>query len=144
MKTPLSAVLLAMLSLSCFGILSACQKKPVHANISASVQALKTGDTDAKANACAELAKGGPDSAGAVPDLIQALKDKDPLVRHLAAYALGQIGPQAASALPALKEALNDSDRQVVSDAMIALRALGDTNANLVIPNVMTAPASQP
>ena len=129
------AALTAALFTGCGG-----QQNKEKVDVPAATQGLKSQVTDEKANACIELAKAGPAAAGAVPDLIPLLKDGDPLVRHLAAYALGQIGPKASAALPALKEALNDSDRQVVSDAINALRFIGDTNANLEIPNTMNGP----
>lgn len=140
MKAPTTIVLFAALSLPLAAILTSCGEKAPQVNVSTQVTALKGTDSDAKANACAELAKGGANSASAVPALIDTLKDKDPLVRHLAAYALGQIGPKAATAIPALREAMNDQDRQVVTDAVIALRSIGDTNANIAIPNTMTGP----
>lgn len=124
-------------------LLTACKEKAPKVDIAAATQGLKSPDTDARANACIELAKAGPNSAGAINDLIPLLKDKDPLVRHLAAYALGQIGPKAAPAIPALKEAMNDSDHQVVSDVLNALRFIGDTNANLGLPNVMSSGPAQ-
>jgi HEAT repeat protein len=141
MKTPSRLAWLVALTCALLGSLTACKEKAPQVNISANVQDLKSPETDKKVNACIELAKGGPAAAAAVPDLIPLLKDKDSLVRHLAAYALGQIGPKASSAVPALKDALKDSDTQVVSDALNALRFIGDTNANIAVPNVMTAPS---
>jgi HEAT repeat protein len=117
-----------------------CAKEQVNVNVSAAVQGLKSPETDAKVNACTELAKAGPAAASATPDLIPLLKDKDPLVRRLAAYALGQIGPKASSAIPALREKLNDPDPNVASDALNALRFIGDESANIKVPNVMVAP----
>lgn len=122
------------------GLLAGCEAKAPKVNVSANTQDLKSPDTDKRVNACTELAKAGPAAASAVPDLIPLLKDKDPLVRSLAAYALGQIGPQASAAMPALKEAMNDSDPQVPRSVLNALRSIGDTNANVAVPNVMSGP----
>ncbi len=142
MKTFQSTLLSLALALSVAGALTACKKQSAaNVNVSAQIADLKSPDTDKKVNACIELAKAGPDASPAINDLIPLLKDKDPLVRHLAAYALGQIGPKASAAIPALREAMNDSDHQVESDALNALRFIGDTNANVNVPSVMTGPS---
>jgi HEAT repeat protein len=131
---------LAALSLLLLTLTVGCGQKGPQVNVGVNTQDLKSTDTDKKVNACTELAKAGPQAAGAVPDLIPLLKDKDPLVRSLSAYALGQIGPAAKAALPALREAMSDSDPQVPRSALNALRAIGETNVNFAMPNAMTGP----
>jgi HEAT repeat protein len=143
MKTSSFISVLAAVSLSVLGLLTACKEKEPQVNVAANVQDLKSTDTDKKVAACTALATAGPNAASAVPDLIPLLKDKDPLVRSLSGYALGQIGPKASAAVPALREAMNDSDRQVVMSALNALRFIGDTNANVAVPNVMSTPGAQ-
>jgi HEAT repeat protein len=142
MKT--SSFLVFLLAFNCLliGMLAGCTAKAPQVNVSANSADLKSPDKDKRVNACIELAKAGPAASGAVQDLIPLLKDPDPLLRRLAAYALGQIGPKAAPSIPALRETLNDSDSQVVSDSVNALRFIGDTNANVAVPNVMTPPGS--
>jgi HEAT repeat protein len=144
MKASSLLALLAVLSLPLSGLITGCGQKAPQVNVSANTQDLKSSDTDKKVNALTELAKAGPQAAGAVPDLIPLLKDKDPLVRSLAAYALGQIGPAAKAALPALQEAMSDSDPQVPRSVLNALRAIGDAGANVAVPNSMTGPAGNP
>src|ERR1041385_3692461 len=131
---------LVALSLPLLTLTTGCGAKGPRVNVATNTHDLKSTDTDKKVNACTELAKAGPQAAGAVPDLIPLLKDKDPLVRSLSAYALGQIGPAAKSALPALREAMSDPDPQVPRSVLNALRSIGDTNANVAMPNVVTGP----
>ncbi len=100
-------------------------------DVAAQVSQLK-GNSDAKAGALTELAAGGPNSAGAVNDIIPLLKDDDHVVRRLAAYALCQIGPAAKAALPALKELMNDPDTSTGTTALNAINAIDPANAGAV------------
>ena len=105
-------------------------------DVSAQVAALK-GDNDAKAAALAELAAGGPNSAGAVKEIIPLMKSDDPVLRRLAAYALGQIGAPAKEAVPGLTAMLQDPDGNAVTAAINALRAIDPSKAPAEnIPNV--------
>ena len=109
---------------------------PKKIDVSAQVAALK-GDNDAKAGALAELAAGGPNSAGAVKEIIPLLKSEDPVLRRLAAYALGQIGAPAKDAVPGLTAMLQDPDSNAVTAAINALRSIDPSKAPAEnIPNV--------
>src|SRR5438093_6692632 len=102
-------------------LVAGCSKQDAEAkkvNVVAMTEALKSGDKEARVNACTELAKAGSLAAPAVPALVPVLKDPDPLVRQLAAYALYQIGPKASAAVPALKELLNDQNPDVATTAL--------------------------
>src|SRR5205823_1969686 len=46
-------------------------------NVPAMIDALKGQDSDARINACVELAKAGPRAKAAIPSLIRLLKDQD-------------------------------------------------------------------
>lgn len=111
---------------------------PKKVDVTAQVAALK-GNGDAKANALAELAAGGPNAAAAAPQVIPLLKDEDPVIRRLAAYALGQMGPAAKAAVADLSALLQDNDRNVVTAAMNALRAIQPSKeGDVAIPNTMS------
>jgi len=113
--------------------LSGCSKEDAAAkkiNVAGLTEALKSGDAEARINACVELAKAGPRAASAVQALIPVLKDNDPILRRLAAYALGEIGAASAPALPTLKEMLGDPDRQVVMQVVNSLRSIDPKNAS--------------
>ena len=117
---------------------------PKKVDVSAQVSALK-GNADAKANALAELAAGGPNAASAATDVIPLLKDEDPVVRRLAAYALGQMGPAAKAALPELTARLQDNDRNVVTAVMNAIRAIDPSKVpGEAVPNTMSDQAPSP
>ena len=113
--------------------LSGCSKENAEAkkiNVVAMTEALKSQDTEARINACVELAKAGPRAAAAVQALMPLLKDNDPNVRRLAAYALGEIGAASAPALPSLKAMLSDPDRQVVMQVVNSLRSIDPKGAS--------------
>jgi len=130
--------LAAAASLLCTGCGEEGNPKPKKIDVSAQVAALK-GNADAKGNALAELAAGGPNSVAAAPQVIPLLKDEDPVIRRLAAYALGQMGPDAKAALPDLKALLQDNDRNVITAAMNALRAIQPSKeGDVAIPNTMS------
>lgn len=117
---------------------------PKKVDVAAQVAALK-GNGDAKANALAELAAGGPNASAAATDVIPLLKDEDPVVRRLAAYALGQMGPSAKAALPELSARLQDNDRNVVTAVMNAIRAIDPSKVpGEAVPNTMGDPAPSP
>lgn len=110
----------------CALLFAGCGKSedgPKAVDVSAQVAQLK-GNTDAQANALSELASGGPNSAGAVNDIIPLLKSEDTVIRRLAAYALCQIGPAAKAAVPDLKALMNDTDPSTVTTAINALNAI--------------------
>ena len=133
---------------SMFGILgvaalSGCSKEDAAAkkvDVSAMTEALKSGDTEARENACFELAKAGPRAAPAVAALIPLLKDNDAEIRRLAAYALGEIGPQAKAALPALAELANDPERRVAMQVMNSLRSIDPKNYSGLKNETSTSP----
>ena len=113
--------------------LSGCSKEDAAAkkiNVAALTETLKSEDTEARINACVELAKAGPRAASAVQALMPLLKDNDPNVRRLAAYALGEIGAASAPALPSLKAMLGDPDRQVVMQVVNSLRSIDPKGAS--------------
>lgn len=110
----------------CVLLISGCGKSedgPKAVDVAAQVAQLK-GNTDAQANALSELAAGGPNSAGAVTDIIPLLKSEDTVIRRLAAYALYQIGPAAKAAVPDLKALMNDADPSTATTAINALNAI--------------------
>lgn len=132
MKKPRHSLLLIALALMVNSLGSSCSKEETagsKVNVSAMITALKGQNKEAQVNACAELAKAGPEAAPAVSALLPLLKDQDPLVRRLAAYALGQVGPKASQAIPALKELLKDSDRDVLTATVNALRSIDPKSA---------------
>jgi HEAT repeat protein len=112
-------------------------------DVSAQIQALKTGDDNAKAEALSNLAQAGPNAAPAVQLIIDTIKDsKDPVLVRLGAYALGQIGlPAAKPAVPVLKQLMSFPNREVGTVVFNALNALDPTAipANIRPPNVQTA-----
>ncbi len=114
----LSAVLIVSVGSGCGG------KSGEKVDVQAQIPKLSSADQDARANACIELAKAGPNAAPAMKALIPVLKDPDALVRRLAAYALGEVGEKAKEAVPALKELLNDGDSSVAIQANLSIRAI--------------------
>lgn len=142
-RLPVLALAVAA-SLLCTGCGEEGNPQPKKIDVSAQVAALK-GNADAKGNALAELAAGGPNSVAAAPQVIPLLKDEDPVIRRLAAYALGQMGPDAKAALPDLKALLQDNDRNVVTAAMNALRAIQPSKeGDVAIPNTMSESPPSP
>lgn len=135
MHTPRGFISRTLLPLLVGALLIGCGSKDETAakkvDVAAQVAQLK-GNSDAKAGALTELAAGGPNSAGAVNDIIPLLKDDDHVVRRLAAYALCQIGPAAKAALPALKELMNDPDTSTGTTALNAINAIDPANAGAV------------
>jgi HEAT repeat protein len=135
MHTPRGFISGTLLPLLVGALLIGCGSKDETAakkvDVAAQVSQLK-GNSDAKAGALTELAAGGPNSAGAVNDIIPLLKDDDHVVRRLAAYALCQIGPAAKAALPALKELMNDPDTSTGTTALNAINAIDPANAGAV------------
>lgn len=135
MHTPRGFISGTLLPLLVGALLMGCGSKDETAakkvDVAAQVSQLK-GNSDAKAGALTELAAGGPNSAGAVNDIIPLLKDDDHVVRRLAAYALCQIGPAAKAALPALKELMNDPDTSTGTTALNAINAIDPANAGAV------------
>ena len=133
---------------SMFGILgvaalSGCSKEDAAAkkvDVSAMTEALKSGGSEARENACIELAKAGPGAAPAVAALIPLLKDNDAEIRRLAAYALGEIGPQAKAALPALAELANDPERRVAMQVVNSLRSIDPKNYSGLKNETATSP----
>src|SRR5207248_10360847 len=116
MKKFFMVSLVSMFSILGVVALSSCSKEDAAAkkvDVSARIEALKSGDSEARENACIELAKAGPRAAPAVAALIPLLKDNDVEIGRLAAYALGEFGSQAKAALQALAELDNDTDRLV-------------------------------
>ena len=131
-RTTLAGLVLGMVVVGC----GDGEPAPKKVDVSAQVAALK-GDNDAKAAALAELAAGGPNSAGAVKEIIPLLKSEDPVLRRLAAYALGEIGAPAKDAVPGLTAMLQDPDGNAVTAAINALRAIDPSKAPAEnIPNV--------
>lgn len=135
MHTPRGFISGTLLPVLVGALLMGCGSKDETAakkvDVAAQVSQLK-GNSDAKATALTELAAGGPNSAGAVNDIIPLLKDDDHVVRRLAAYALCQIGPAAKAALPALKELMNDPDTSTGTTALNAINAIDPANAGAV------------
>jgi HEAT repeat protein len=135
MHTPRGFISRTLLPVLVGALLIGCGSKDETAakkvDVAAQVSQLK-GNSDAKAGALTELAAGGPNSAGAVNDIIPLLKDDDHVVRRLAAYALCQIGPAAKAALPALKELMNDPDTSTGTTALNAINAIDPANAGAV------------
>lgn len=111
-------------------------------DVPAQIQALKSGDDNAKAEALSNLAEAGPNAAPAVQAIIDVIKDsKDPVIVRLGAYALGQIGlPAAKPAVPVLKQLMSFPNREVGTVVFNALSALDPSAipANLRPPNVQT------
>jgi HEAT repeat protein len=111
-------------------LLSGCSKGGGEvANLATLRQQLKAPETEAKQNACTDLAQLGSGAKGALPDLLPLLHDPDPLTRRLAAYAVGQIGRDAKSALPELKKLLADPDLAVTTTAVNAINNIDPKEA---------------
>ena len=143
MKKFFMVSLVSMFSILGVVALSSCSKEDAAANnvdVSPMSEALKSGDSEARENACIELAKAGPRAAPAVAALIPLLKDNDAEIRRLAAYALGEIGPQAKAALPALAELANDPERRVVMQVVNSLRSIDPKNYSGLKNETSTAP----
>lgn len=71
-----------------------------------------------------QLARMGPDAAGAVPAIASMLGSDQVLSRFLAVEALRAIGPAAASAVPALQQTLQDEDpvmREIAAEALTSI-----------------------
>lgn len=127
MFTPLfrsGACLLTALALLTTG----CGEATPKVDLTAQLAGL-SGDTEAKANALAEISKLGPEAASAVPKIIPLLKDEDPIVRRTAAYTLGLIGPAAKAAVPDLKAMLQTDDRDQLTAVANALRSIDPASA---------------
>jgi len=143
MKRIFMVSLASMFSVLGVAALSGCSKEDAAAkkvDVSAMTEALKSGNSEARENACIELAKAGPRAAPAVGALIPLLKDNDAEIRRLAAYALGEIGPQAKAALPALGELSNDPDRRVVMQVVNSLRSIDPKNYSGLKNETATSP----
>jgi HEAT repeat protein len=91
------------------------------------VEALRTGNPDARRNAAKALAEMGEGARAAVMPLAAALGDPETTVRWSAAAALGRIGPEAEPAVPALVRALDDPSPGVRQASLWALRRIGKT-----------------
>lgn len=122
MNSRLFRVLVALFCTS-FLLASGCGEKAEKVDLAAQVTKL-TGDTEAKIDGLAEIAKLGAGAAGAVDKIIPLLKDEDAVVRRTAAYALGAIGPAAKAAVPQLKALLQTTDRDQLTSTANALRAI--------------------
>lgn len=96
-------------------------EKKEKVDLNAQVSGL-AGDTEAKVNALAEIAKLGPGGKSALDKIIPLLKHEDSTVRRTAAYALGAIGPDAKAAIPELKALLNTQDRDQMTAAANAIQ----------------------
>ena len=129
-KLPYVIVSLAV-GLALTGVLAGCSGGG-KANVQAQIQALKTGDDNARQDALAALAAVGPKAAPAVPVILETIKaTKDPVVRRLCAYALGEIGaPAATPAIPVLKEMVKGFDRDLSTTAYNALWAIDPKSAD--------------
>ena len=138
MKSPRQVVCASLLSVFVGVLMAGCGEHHEKVNIEAQRQALKAPGSEARAQACIELAKAGPSAAPAVKELIAVTSDPDPTTRKLAAYALGQIGSAAKEAVPRLKEMMDkDQDRDVYSATVNALRAIDPAAAGgATVPNV--------
>ncbi len=71
------------------------------------------------------LARGGPELAGAAPDVRRCLDDDDPYVREAACEALAELAPVGADVAPAIASRLGDAHWYVRKRAARALGALG-------------------
>ena len=143
MKKFFMVSLVSMFSILGVVALSSCSKEDAAAkkvDVSARIEALKSGDSEARENACIELAKAGPGAAPAVAALIPLLKDNDAEIRRLAAYALGEIGPQAKAALPALAELASDPERRVAMQVVNSLRSIDPKNYSGLKNETATSP----
>ena len=114
-------------------------------DIDAQIQALTSGDDNAKADAAAALCLAGPRAAPAVDALIANLKSSNEEVRTLSSSALLEIGTAAKKAAPQLREALKKARSMGESSqhfyAIKAVDPEGSKDLNRTVPNV---PAGSP
>ena len=73
-----------------------------------------------------------------LPLLVAALKDEDKHVRRYTAMALSTMGKPAVDAIPALIETLEDEDATVRAKVAEILGRLGKSQAQDVVPALMT------
>ncbi len=96
------------------------------------LEALRSDDATACAEAARELAWIGPPAKEAIPVLMKTLKNADGLVRVAAALALVQVNADDDAAMPVLMEALKNRDGRVRNAAAIALGDIGpEANAGV-------------
>jgi HEAT repeat protein len=117
-------------------------------DIDAQVQALTSGDDNAKADAAAALGLAGPRAAPAVDALIAGLKSPNEEVRTLSSYALMEIGTAAKKAAPQLRDALKKARSMGESSqhfyAIKAVDPEGSKDLNRTVPNVPPGSAPPP
>ena len=137
MKKLLFTTILALFGFTLAGLVAGCGPSKPKVDVAAQLQALKSGDVNAKCDALAAIASAGPAAAAAVPQVMEELKNSDALVRRLAVLALGQIGaPAATPALPELRKLMEDGDRDVARNALNSVKAIDPKGPEAKSPNM--------